>query len=92
MQLEILGYELIARKTAANLRPLNARGPGSGGWFPVVREPYTGAWQHNDEITNDTALSYFAVFACVTLIAADIAKLRVTACPARYKRDLARSE
>jgi HK97 family phage portal protein len=55
------------------LNPLAGR-RGSGGWFPVVREPYTGAWQKNDEIGSDTALSYFAVFACVTLIASDIAK------------------
>jgi HK97 family phage portal protein len=41
----------------------------------IVREPFTGAWQANQEIRGDTALSYWAVFACVTLIAADIGKL-----------------
>ena len=47
-----------------------------GGWFPTVREPYTGAWQENaTPITPDTALSYFAVYGCVTLIATDIGKL-----------------
>lgn len=75
MQLQILGYELIARKAAGNLRPLD-RGSRRG-WFPTIHEPYTGAWQRNDEIKGDTALSYAAVFACVTLIAADIAKLRL---------------
>jgi HK97 family phage portal protein len=51
---------------------------GRGGWFPiVVREPFTGAWQQNQEIRGDTALSYFAVFACTTLIASDIGKLRL---------------
>jgi HK97 family phage portal protein len=48
---------------------------GSGGWWPIVREPWTGAWQTNQEIAPDSVLSYFAVFACTTLIASDIAKL-----------------
>jgi len=50
---------------------------GSGGWWPLVKEPFTGAWQQNQECSQDTALSYFAVFACTTLIASDIAKLRL---------------
>lgn len=53
------------------LNPLSGR----GSWWPVIREPYTGAWQRNDETSVDTVLTYSAVFACVTLIAADIAKL-----------------
>ena len=47
-----------------------------GGWWPIVREPYTGAWQRNDEWTVDTVLAFHAVYACVTLIANDIGKLR----------------
>jgi HK97 family phage portal protein len=47
------------------------------GWSPVIRESYTGAWQKNDAITLETALAYWAVFACITLIARDIAKLRL---------------
>ena len=31
-------------------------GGGSGSWSPIVREPYTGAWQHNDPLTTDSAL------------------------------------
>jgi len=46
-----------------------------GGWFPIIREPFMGAWQQNQEITAETSLTYSAVFACVTLIASDIAKL-----------------
>jgi len=74
MQLEIFGYQVIARKAAANLRPLDSPS-GRGGWYPIVREPYTGAWQANQELAGDTALSYFAVYSCVTLIASDIEKL-----------------
>jgi len=74
MQLEIFGYQVIARKAVANLRPLDSAS-GRGGWYPIVREPYTGAWQENQEVRGDTALSYFAVYSCVTLIASDIGKL-----------------
>jgi HK97 family phage portal protein len=72
MELSIFGYHVIATKAAPPpLRPLD----GGRGWFPIVREPSTGAWQRNEEIQSASALSYFAVFACVTLIAADVAKL-----------------
>jgi HK97 family phage portal protein len=50
---------------------------GTGGWYPVVREPSTGAWQRNEEIALPSTLSYAAVFACTTLIASDIGKLRL---------------
>ena len=50
---------------------------GRGGWYPLIREPFTGAWQRNIAINDDTASSFHADFACKTLIARDIAKLRV---------------
>jgi HK97 family phage portal protein len=48
-----------------------------GGWWPIVRESFTGAWQRNIVLTQDQAMAYHAVFACHTLICSDIAKLRV---------------
>lgn len=48
-----------------------------GGWLPIIKESYGGAWQQNVEINRDLALTYFAVFSCMTLIASDISKLRV---------------
>lgn len=48
----------------------------SGGWMRVF-ESFTGAWQQNVVLDRETVLSYFAVYACLTLIAGDIAKLRV---------------
>lgn len=48
-----------------------------GGWYPIVREPWQGAWQRNVKVSRDSVLSHHAVFACQTLIASDIAKLRV---------------
>jgi HK97 family phage portal protein len=56
-----------------DLSPVTER----GGWFPLIREAFTGAWQQNVTISYDTVLTHHAVFACQTLIASDIAKLRV---------------
>lgn len=53
--------------------PLPSRG---GGWFSIF-ESFSGAWQQNVEINRDTVLAYHAVFACMTLIASDISKLRM---------------
>jgi len=46
------------------------------GWFSVL-ESFPGAWQRNVEVNFDSVLSYHADFACRTLIASDIAKLRI---------------
>lgn len=47
-----------------------------GGWYRLF-ESYSGAWQQNVEVDIDTALTYYAVYSCMTLIASDIAKMRV---------------
>lgn len=50
----------------------------SNTWWPFsVKEPFTGAWQSNIEWKRDTVLAYHAIFACITLIAGDISKLRM---------------
>lgn len=56
-----------------DLRPADNR----GSWLNLVRESFAGAWQKNIEVNNDTVLAFSAVFSCITLIAADIAKMRV---------------
>lgn len=61
----------LFRKAAPPLQSVDSR----GGWMPLIREPFTGAWQHNMELRADHQVRFFAVFACITLIAADIAKL-----------------
>ena len=48
--------------------------PGSS-WWGVIREAFSGAWQQNVEIKCDTVLSNTTVFACITTIASDIAKM-----------------
>ncbi|MGF6839895.1 HK97 family phage portal protein [Paraburkholderia youngii] len=53
-------------------------GFGNGGWWPlIIREPFSGAWQENRELAPDTLLAFFAVYACITLISADIGKLDI---------------
>lgn len=56
------------------LSPIDNHG---GGWFPIVRESYQGAWQQNVEISQDCALAFSAVYACITLVASDIGKMRI---------------
>lgn len=73
--MRLLGFE-ITRTKAPPPQVLQAPS-GSGGWWPVIRESFPGAWQRNVEIRNDTVLTYHAVYACVTLIASDVSKCRV---------------
>lgn len=45
-------------------------------WETIISEPFAGAWQRNMETVNPAlAGTYYADFACKTLIARDIAKL-----------------
>lgn len=48
-----------------------------GGWFPIVEEPFTGAWQRNIALRGDSLLAYHAVYACIDRITSDIAKCRI---------------
>lgn len=50
--------------------------PTRQGWW-TISEPFSGAWQKNIEWKRDTVLAYHAIFACHTLIASDISKLRI---------------
>lgn len=47
------------------------------GWRTIIGESYPGAFQQDVKINNDRVVSNHAVFACQTLIASDISKLRV---------------
>jgi HK97 family phage portal protein len=65
----------LAGGGATGAKALNPVPIGSGGWYPIIRESYTGAWQQNVEVNAASASVYHAVFGCMTLIASDIAKL-----------------
>lgn len=70
--MRILGFEVSRRKQAGVLSPVSS----SGGFWPIIREAFAGAWQRNLECRPETALAHWAVFACVTRIQADIGKMR----------------
>ena len=59
--------------------PTTATLPGDRGnwWFPVVHEPFTGAWQRNIEQRPENILAFHAVYACIERIASDVAKCRL---------------
>jgi HK97 family phage portal protein len=66
----------ITRAQAMEEKALVPVAQGRGGWWRIF-EPYAGAWQQNVEVRYDSVLSNHADFACRTLIASDISKLRI---------------
>lgn len=68
--MKLFGLELFKRKALA---PVDTRGSGVWGWLGDV---FPGSWQQNITINRDGVLANTTVFACATLIASDIAKLR----------------
>ena len=49
-----------------------------GGWHSMfIHEPYSGAWQKNDELTREDVTAHHAVFSCVSLISQDIGKMPI---------------
>lgn len=73
--MRLFGLEITRAKAAPE--GLQTPWGGSRGWWSIVREPFTGAWQRNREQTRETVLTFHAVYSCVTLIASDVAKCRV---------------
>lgn len=71
--LRIFGFEIARRKAL----PTGPIGYDRGGWWPVVSEPRPGAWQRNMEESAESLLTQHAVYACITLIASDIATCRI---------------
>lgn len=71
--MQIFGLEITRAGKEKTLSPPDNR----GWWSSIIREPFSGAWQRNEELSADQALANFAPFACHTLICSDVAKLRV---------------
>jgi HK97 family phage portal protein len=65
----------ITRTKSLSLSPLSTSA-SMRGWWPIIRDSVAGAWQRNEEVRIDTALSNPTLYACITLIAGDIAKMR----------------
>ena len=78
--MRFLGLDFKAGKDGLSVSRAKALSPvhsGAGrGWWPLIREPFAGAWQRNMETSVETLASHFAVYSCVKLISQDIGKLR----------------
>lgn len=72
--MKVLGFPVPF--TGARQKTLNSVDTNRG-WWPLIRESFAGAWQQNVEIKAESVLSFHATFSCQTLIASDIAKLRI---------------
>lgn len=71
MTIPFLGLTITRTKATGQLSPVQSR----GGWWPVIKESFPGAWQQNVEIKLTDVLTYSTVFSCITLIASDIGKM-----------------
>jgi len=70
---------IISRAIASVRKTLSPVSSGGRGWWPLfVHEPSTGAWQRGEVLRGMDSLATPIVYACVTLIANDIGKLRAT--------------
>lgn len=74
--MKIFGREITIAKSAVGATDVSPL-IGDRGWFSIIREPFTGAWQRNREIRSQTIEAHYAVYSCVTLIASDISKMCV---------------
>ncbi len=70
--MNLFGFNISRQTKATNLASVNE----NRGWIRLF-ESFTGAWQTNVTVDRDAVLAYHAVFACMTLIASDISKLRL---------------
>ena len=70
--MKLFGFEITRTKAT----PPNLASVSNRGWYRIL-ESFDGAWQNNVEVTVDNVTTHPAVFACITLIASDIAKMRL---------------
>lgn len=84
--MKLLGFEITRTKAAvpATTVPsgwgVNYGLPfwhGSSSWLPIVQEPFTGAWQRNQEMRAETLLSFHALYRCITIISHDVSKMEI---------------
>jgi len=77
--MRLLGFDITRASTKATAatpsQPMSWL--NSTWWWPTVREPFTGAWQRNMELRPENLLQYGPVYACITLIAGDVSKMRI---------------
>lgn len=75
--MRVLGRTISLRGAIAAVGKAFGLSPVQQWWGSWTRawESFTGAWQQNVTVDRETVSAYWAVFACATLIAGDIAKL-----------------
>jgi len=73
--MRVLGFDISLKRSAVTAEKSLSNVPVSRGWWPLIKEPFTGAWQRNKEERLDTLLNYPALYACINRIATDIGKL-----------------
>jgi len=71
--MNFLGLSITRTKAPNGLMTPDSR----NGWYPIVREGFAGAWQQKISTPIVDVLSHPTVFACMTLIASDVAKMRL---------------
>lgn len=67
--MRLFGLEIKRREKSLSQVPV------SRGWWQVISEPFTGAWQRNKEERLDNLLQYPTLYACVNRISTDIGKI-----------------
>lgn len=70
--MRIFGLTITRTKANQNLSSVS----DNRGWYRIL-ESFSGAWQKNVTVSFNSVVAHHAVYACVTLIASDIAKLCV---------------
>lgn len=69
-------WPFSGRRVAEQEKALSTVPAGRGGWLPIF-ESFSGAWQSNVTVDQEGVLANPFVFRCQSMIARDIAKLRV---------------
>lgn len=73
MRIPLLGLTVSRTKAAVGVTDTSLF---SRGWTRIL-ESFPGAWQRNIVYQQENVVTYAPVYSCVTLIASDIAKLRI---------------
>lgn len=68
-----MGFLDIFKKKSVNGYSATNR----GGWWPVIRESFSGAWQQNVELKLDGVLRAPVLFRCISMISSDIGKMNI---------------
>ena len=75
--MRLLGLQITrATKSSVPVTEVPPFSGSGGGWFNIIREPFTGAWQRNQSTIRSDLHSNHAVYSCETLIATDVSKCR----------------